>query len=190
MATRICTVNIKGISPYSPSKAVNAAAKPKEVKFDVWEAQTWRQKAHYDEKGFVVIPFMSFKKAITTAGSLTKRKISGKGNQTYAALIKSGVLMDQSLKLPLKEKDLRGETFSCSITGDTRGVGGRVDRTFPMIDTWGGDLVFYVTNPEIPRDVFEEYVTEAGQFIGVGRFRPENGGINGRFLVNSFSWKG
>ena len=33
----------------------------------------------------------------------------------------------------------------------------------------------------------KEYLIHAGQFIGIGRFRPRNNGFYGRFKVNSFN---
>jgi hypothetical protein len=40
----------------------------------------------------------------------------------------------------------------------------------------------------ITKEVFERHLTEAGRFVGIGRFRPENGGIYGRFTAGPFSW--
>ncbi|WP_035354397.1 hypothetical protein, partial [Acetobacter pomorum] len=62
MIIRKCNVNIKGVSPYSPSKPI--AEKPKEYSHKEWEEMQWRNKAHVDERtGKVFVPFMSFKKA-------------------------------------------------------------------------------------------------------------------------------
>jgi hypothetical protein len=40
----------------------------------------------------------------------------------------------------------------------------------------------------VTREIFERYFNQAGHFIGVGRFRPENGGMNGRFRATAFHW--
>jgi hypothetical protein len=37
--------------------------------------------------------------------------------------------------------------------------------------------------------VFAEHLREAGNFIGVGRFRPEKGGYYGRYKVNGIEWR-
>lgn len=184
---QICTAAIKGISVYSASAEVTLPKKDGEKPGD-YDARTWRHKAHVDQDGVVVIPFMAFKKALAAAAKLTPRKIGGRGNQTYGAQFQSGVLITESLRLGIKREDLRSETFSCSATGDSRGVGKRVPRIFPMVDNWGGVMTFYVTNPTIDQKIFETYLRESGQFVGVGRFRPENGGVNGRFTVESVKW--
>jgi hypothetical protein len=36
--------------------------------------------------------------------------------------------------------------------------------------------------------VFREMVEIAGMFIGIGRFRPEKGGTNGRFRIEALAW--
>ncbi|WP_424138624.1 hypothetical protein [Roseomonas chloroacetimidivorans] len=183
-----CTATIQGISPYSPSRYVDPSLKKAGEKHDEFDQRIWREKAHTDAQGRIVIPFMSFKKALDGAARLTPRKIKGRGQQTYGAQFKSGVLLTEPLTLPVLASEVRGETFMCSSTGDSRGVGGRVPRTFPMIDEWGGTLTFYIVNPTIDRETFATYLREAGQFIGIGRFRPENGGVNGRFKVDATEW--
>lgn len=185
---KLCTATISGISSYSPSRFIDTGLMKPGEKHNDFDQRIWRQKAHTDADGRIVIPFMSFKKALDGAAKLTPRKIKGRGNQTYGQQFKSGVLLTEPLKLDVLAAEARGETFMCSSTGDARGVGGRVPRTFPMIDEWGGTLQFYVVNPSIDETTFETYLREAGQFIGIGRFRPENGGVNGRFQVASVAW--
>ena len=38
------------------------------------------------------------------------------------------------------------------------------------------------------QDVFSYHLKQAGMFIGVGTFRPRNGGYFGRFEVSKFDW--
>jgi len=59
----------------------------------------------------------------------------------------------------------------------------------PVIPNWNGDVEYYVLDETITPDVFEKHLQEAGNFIGIGRFRPENGGFYGRYKVNKISWK-
>lgn len=185
---KTCTVTIEGLSPYSPSAFIDPSLKKQGEDHNEFDRRIWRQKAHTDADGRIVIPFMSFKKALDSAARLTPRKIKGRGQQTYSSQFKSGVILQSPLVTDVLASEVRGETFMCSATGDSRGVGGRVPRTFPMVDEWGGDLTFYVLNPTIDEATFETYLREAGQFIGVGRFRMENGGVNGRFRVAGARW--
>ena len=69
-----------------------------------------------------------------------------------------------------------------------RGSGKRVFRTFPVIPVWSGVLDVMISDPDLPDAVFERVVIAAGRCQGVGRFRPEKGGSNGRFTVTKFEW--
>jgi len=58
-----------------------------------------------------------------------------------------------------------------------------------MIDEWKATVSFHVIADEITQDVFEETLRQAGSFVGVGRFRPENGGAYGRWRVEKIEWQ-
>jgi hypothetical protein len=46
-----------------------------------------------------------------------------------------------------------------------------------------------VLDPIIVEDIFTEVVEAAGLFRGIGQFRPENGGSNGRFIIKTINWE-
>ena len=48
--------------------------------------------------------------------------------------------------------------------------------------------IFYVLDDTITNDVFERMLQEAGNFIGVGSFRPRQNGFAGRFKVKAVKW--
>ncbi len=73
-------------------------------------------------------------------------------------------------------------------SGGKRTDGTRVFRSFPIIPEWSGVLQVYVLDDIITKDVFERVVRECGQFNGIGRYRPQNGGVNGRFKVLKLEW--
>jgi hypothetical protein len=88
----------------------------------------------------------------------------------------------------LKVSDLHEETVFANADG-VRGSGKRVFRRFPMIPAgWKAQVKFAVIDDEIPQDVFAKCLSEAGNLIGIGRFRPERGGYFGRFEVNDLKW--
>jgi hypothetical protein len=70
-----------------------------------------------------------------------------------------------------------------------RGSGKRVPRRFPEFGKWHGTAEFTILDDIITRDVFETHVRAAGTVVGIGRFRPENGGTNGRFRPIEFEWQ-
>jgi hypothetical protein len=53
---------------------------------------------------------------------------------------------------------------------------------------WRATFDIYILDPIITEPVFREMVEIAGMFIGIGRFRPEKGGTNGRFKIEALAW--
>lgn len=59
-------------------------------------------------------------------------------------------------------------------------------RRFPKIRNWEGDLEINVIDENhITAEVLLEHLVVAGNYVGVGQFRVERGGLNGRFIVVS-----
>ena len=56
---------------------------------------------------------------------------------------------------------------------------------FPVIQDWEGEVSFVVVDETVTREVLEEFLEVAGNFIGIGSFGPENRGIWGRFQLVS-----
>ena len=69
-----------------------------------------------------------------------------------------------------------------------RGSGKRVEKCFPVIPSWTGEVTFYVLDETVTQEVFKNILEQAGAFIGIGRFRPRNNGFYGRFKVESIVW--
>jgi hypothetical protein len=185
---RTAVVTLVGISPYSQSKPHGIPKDDKESNDD-HDLRTWREKAHsHVETGEVYMPPMGLKLAIAEAAKRLAIKIPGKGKQTYTKNILSGVLIPAEINLGIKVDDLRCETVYVNSDG-RRGSGSRVFRRFPMIPAgWTAKADVVVLDDEIPAEVIERCIVEAGDLIGVGRFRPQNGGYLGRFAVKSIKW--
>lgn len=179
-------VSIKGISPYSPSRYHDTPKLAKEH-YDEYEKRTWRERCNYSSDGKVFIPAMAFKKAISDAAQFLGEKIPGKRNATWTKHFKSGLLVMNNLNLDVLKDDIDGEWFHVPSDGKS-GSGSRVLKCFPVIREWGGDVTYTILDDTITEDVFERFLSEAGQFIGVGRFRPQNGGFYGRFSVEGMAW--
>ena len=57
-----------------------------------------------------------------------------------------------------------------------------------MFNEWTARVEFHIFDDVVTKDVFQYILEQAGQFIGVGRFRPRQNGFYGRFLVTSIEW--
>jgi len=88
---RIATATLKGISPYSQSRAHESEKLNRETA-DEYEKRTWRNKCHSDETGTVFIPPMSFKQSLDRAAQMLGRQVPGKGKSTYTKFFLSGVM--------------------------------------------------------------------------------------------------
>jgi len=184
MKTAIAT--LKSVSPYSQSKHYNTEKLAKELHKD-YEARTWRDRLHTTLDGEVFIPPMSFKNCLSEAARFLSVQIPGKGKSTYTKHFEAGVLVTDALHLGVKASDVKGEWLFVPSDGK-RGGGSRVDKCFPVIHEWGGDVTFHILDETITEDVFLQHLQQAGAFIGVGRFRPRNNGFYGRFKVEAVKW--
>lgn len=181
MKTIIAT--LKSVSPYSQSKHYEVEPLEKESKGD-YERRTWRERLHVTEEGFVYIPQMSFKNCLSEAAKYLGIQIPGKGKSTYTKHFEAGVLVLDPLVLDIRKTDVLGETLFVPADG-VRGSGKRVEKCFPVIREWSGDVTFHILDETITPDVFRKHLEEAGKFIGIGRFRPRNNGFYGRFEVKA-----
>lgn len=95
--------------------------------------------------------------------------------------------MLEGLPLGVKKDDVEGEWLFVPASG-RRGDGKRVQKCFPLFRTWKGDVTFHILDDVITQQIFEQHLRDAGNFIGVGRFRPRNNGYYGRFKVVGLKW--
>ena len=184
MKTAIAT--LKSVSPYSQSKHYTTDKLPKELPKD-YEVRTWRDRLHVNDDGAIFIPPMSFKNCLSEAAKFLGIQIPGKGKSTYTKHFEAGVLVTDALVLKVTKDQVKGEWLFVPSDG-VRGSGKRVDKCFPVIHEWGGQVTFHILDETITEDVFINVLQQAGAFIGIGRFRPRNNGFYGRFAVESVKW--
>jgi hypothetical protein len=183
--------HLKSVSQYSQSRYL-LAKKDKNEDYDQFEQRIWRDRAHIVEAGpdagKVFIPPMAFKQALDSAAKYSP--VKKKGQATYTKHFLSGVLCMEPLVLPMTKDDLSYYAGPMSSTGEKGKSGGSVViRIYPIVPEWEGDVTFHVIDDTLHKDVFLSTLEVAGKNIGIGRFRPQNGGFNGRFVVESFDWK-
>jgi hypothetical protein len=186
---RMVTVTFESVSPYSQSrfhdtpKLQDGREKP-----DEYEQRTWRERTNHMSDGRIFIPPMAFKKSLETGAKFRGEKIKGKNMATYSKHFLAGVLVMDPLVLPVTKEDVTGERLFVPSDGKTGG-GKRVMRTFPVIPEWSGDVTYHILDDAIiTEDVFERTLIDAGNYIGVGRFRPERGGFYGRYRATAIKW--
>lgn len=184
---KLVTVEFEGTSPYSQSLKHGTPYLEKESHED-HEERTWREKCSTNDAGEIVIPAMAFKQALDSVAKRLGDQIPGKGKATYTKHFKGGVICESDVPIGWFKATVPSITINANSDG-VRGSGKRVNRTFPQVPTWKGTVVFAILDDTVTTKVFERHFEEAGRFIGLGRFRPENGGLNGRFRAIKYTYQ-
>lgn len=185
-------VNIEGIkgSPYSQSAKPQIPFLDRETHED-YEQRTWRERCTVNRDGQVCIPAMALKQAIDTCAYKLGLKVPNRRGATYKNFFASGFFCDHDVAIangkPITKADAESKTISANSDG-VRGSGKRVPRTFPEFSVWHGVAEFTIVDDLITESIFEQHVKSAGIIVGIGRFRPEKGGTNGRFRATNFEW--
>ncbi|MFL6708219.1 MAG: hypothetical protein ACJ8HI_08435 [Massilia sp.] len=189
MHASIATLTLIGISPYSQSRDHDEPKLEGET-HDDYDKRTWPAKLNTvirDGKKTVVIPAHGLHQAIVAAAKYSKRQIPGQGKATWTAKFTAGIAFFEDPALNIDPADVQSVTVNCNADG-VRGSGKRVKRRFPVMPEWQLTTDVYILDPIITQDIFREMVELAGMFVGVGRFRPEKNGINGRFKIGGLAW--
>ena len=177
---------IKGVSPYGQSMAIQSVKNTGEG-HDDFENRTWRERMHVDSNGTVFIPPMAIKNMLSDCARFLSESVPGKGKATYTKNFEAGILVTTPINLGIKADTVQGLRLFVPSDGK-KGGGSRVWKTFPVMQEWGGEVEIFLLDPLLiakPEKV-KEYLEHAGKFIGLGFFRPRNGGYFGRFEVTDF----
>lgn len=158
------------------------------------DARTAPQKVYVEQigerKGTVYIQPFALKNGLESAAKRIQRPIPGQGKSTYSKLFRQGVMCVEKIYLtdhagkPLTLDDVKMLRIFVPSDGK-RGSGKRVWRTFPQVTEWAAVGVIHIVDPKIDEEILTEHLVEFGQYIGMGSMRVENGGIAGRFAVES-----
>lgn len=189
---RIATAELESISPYSQSKHYETPKLGRQTGSSTetakdYEERTWRERCHADADGNLFIPPMAFKNCLAEIAKYLSVQIPGKGKSTYTKHFEAGIMVLEGLKLPINKDAVPGEWLFVPADGK-RGSGKRVSKCFPLVHQWKGNVQFHVLDDVISPEVFEQHLKDAGNFIGIGRFRPRQNGYYGRFKVNKINW--
>lgn len=179
-------VTLESLSPLMQSRKHNVEMLKKET-HDAYERRTWMNKAHVKD-GYVAIPSMALKRCLEEMAKHLGLQIPGKGKSTYTKHFVSGLMLqDFEYKTNVKIEDIGKQSIHCNSDG-VRGSGKRVERFFPIINSWKCDVVFEVWDEVIVEEVFKEHLIQAGILKGIGSFRVGNGGMCGRFRPTKIEW--
>lgn len=184
MKASIATVTIRGLGKYSQSRAHHADKLSGESHED-YDKRTWREHLHIAD-GLVVIPETALMQCLQSGVKYSGEK--KKGAATWTKHFEGGVAIVDPATTGISIEDVTYEDIYSNADG-VRGSGTRVWRRFPILAPWTASFVALILDPEITQDVFTRMLETAGKFRGIGRWRPEKGGQNGRFVIESLKWE-
>src|SRR5262245_41948837 len=175
----IVKFKIKGIAPYSQSRPHVEEQEPNES-HDDYRKRTWRSHLHVSKDGDVYIPPDSIKNCISEAAKYLGIKIPGKANEKYTKNFEAGIACIKPVDLGIRADNVQSETLFLP-SNSKRGGGSRVWKTYPCIPEWDGNVELIVLDETVLQTsrtsgnpVLQDIAESAGQFIGLGRFRPRN----------------
>lgn len=178
---RIATIQIEGLTPYSQSRALQSEKERNET-HDDFDKRIWPEHQHIDADGNPYIPAVAINQGMAAAASYLAKggELKKKGQANWSQNFLCGLAVAKGPQLDASP--VRPERVYCNADGK-RGSGTRVWRTFPVFDKWASTVVIHILDDTIPEEIFERVVGAMGLFIGIGRYRPQNGGYLGRFTV-------
>jgi hypothetical protein len=118
-------------------------------------------------------------------------KLKKRGQETYTKHFEAGVAVFEPVPLGVNKEDVPFERLFLNLDGK-RGSGQRGFRHYPYIEAgWRVDVPFTILDETVlnrydgdkDQTVFEHVLRTAGVYIGIGRWRPRNRGLYGRFAV-------
>ena len=90
----------------------------------------------------------------------------------------------EEAKDPRKTADLKDEIDVRPVV--IKSTKGRIPRRRPIFKNWSLKFTIEYDEDEISAETIKEILDYAGRRVGIGDFRPENGGPFGRFMVTKF----
>lgn len=187
-AMKSIDVEIRGITPLLIHKfgaEAEVGKKTRRVEVNNRDPREEAQKAAYiaDDGTFYFSAF-SIPNSMGNAGSSHKATGSRK---SLRFVVPSAVRMDSDTVTilngsgPAKNFEVDARPVTIPATK------GRVMRYRPRFNEWGAKFLIHIDDELLSPEMAHQLLTEAGQSIGIGDFRPEKRGPFGRFRVTQ--WK-
>lgn len=183
----VATSTLESLTPYSQSRKHDEPRQEGESADD-YNRRTWRYQ-QLVENGTVHIPAFGLHQSFVAAARYSKKQIPGQGKATWTAKFQAGLAFFANIDLGIDPATVDYIDIYANADG-VRGSGKRVMRRFPSIPKWSATFDVHILDPIITEEVFSDVVEQAGMFIGIGRYRPEKGGTNGRFALTKLVWQG
>lgn len=190
---RKITTTIQGVSIVSFSKYIPANEpgyeKLSRESAEQWDKRFWKKKAHYNDDGNVILTDMMIKNSLIEATKYMPEKVPGQGRKQWGGFFAAGIIVPSRVdqfEIILNGNKIKEETL---IHKDE--LVGKQDKKIParypsIPPGWTATGDIWIAEQIITADIVEKYLTIAGNFVGLGRWRAGKGGPYGRFIVTDF----
>jgi hypothetical protein len=183
---KIYKVKINGITPYMQHRM-------DDVKLDEWErkrgpihersgpSEPDSSRAEYhcyrNQSGKCYIPSDHIRGALINAGSFVKAKVGGTSKSMKTIVAAMFMVTPDQIEMPDYDAiDKR--------SGVNRNIKARIITIRPKWTNWEAEFTLSISNDTIAKGSIEQIIQYAGDYIGIGSFRPTNNGMFGRFTLN------
>lgn len=185
----IVQVTIKGTTPLLQNRFNESAEQSGSTRAVLVNRGTPRDealKSAYIKDGCHWFPGAAISRLLREAGSNHKLK----GSRKSAKFVVPAAVLVLDDAVWLRNGDLKTQIKEFEV--DSRPVvipatKGRIMRHRPRHDVWSATFNVRINEQILPIDFVQQLLTEGGQQIGIGDFRPEKGGPFGTF--NVMEWK-
>ena len=178
---------IEGIAPYSQSKMLDAKREKNEG-WDDFESRIWRDKAHVGDDGDSILIAGHAIHQMLVVGAQKGRlqpKAAKSAREGLANRLVTGIAVQGDATTNMKLSKASCVPINAHANGK-RGSGTRVVRKFPQWpNPWTASFEILLLDESLTVDDVKAALESGGLTCGLGRFRPENMGMNGRFIVKS-----
>ncbi len=177
-----------GISEYFFGRRLSSAKRDDETHAQ-FDARCWQEKVNLTKEGQCFISQFALKNGLESAAKRLQIKVPGMGKSTFTKLFTQGLLCFDPLLMfvngkPVKLASVKPRVMFVPSDGKHLSTGGRVDRTFPILEEWGFHASLIIADDKITLDILQRHLEELSKFIGFGAMRVERGGINGRWKLS------
>jgi len=180
-------IEIEGITPYMQHRMDDQKLEEWEKnrkliieRDDVAQEDITRAEFHsYNDNGVFFLPGEHIRGALINAGAMVKSKV-GNARKSMKNIV-AGMFFVFPEKLPLPQNYVIDKRSAVN-----KNIKGRVISIRPKWEEWKTQFELHVDNDTITKETVKEIIENAGQYIGVGSFRPQCNGMFGRFKITQF----
>lgn len=181
-------VKIKGLTPYMQHRMDDVKLEEWEKRrglimerLDVSKEDIVRAEYHCyrNGNGKCFIPADQLRGSLIGAGTYVKAKVGGRAKSMKQIVAAMFMVTPDHIELPDYDSiDKRSAV--------NRNVKARVIVVRPKWMNWETEFKLNVMNDTLTKETIKEILIYAGDYVGIGSFRPTNNGMFGRFEITDF----